>query len=286
MQNPTRDRVRAFLGGKSKRPRIEAAAGSNEATVYVYDYIGWLGVEAEPFVRELAALQVDTIHVRINSPGGDVFDGRTIANALKHHRAHVVCHVDGLAASIASIIAIAGDEVRMAEGSFMMVHNPWVFAIGDANDLRELAYTLDKIGASLRDSYVQRSGIDAGEIQRMMDEETWMDAAEAVALGFADVAEGQEGDESASARFDLSVFDHAPEQLAAAHGERRKRSRPPTIRECEARFREDLGLSHAEARRAAAAVYRTDPAPRDEDEGLAGVLAALERRGTALATTT
>jgi ATP-dependent Clp protease protease subunit len=286
MQNPTRDRVRAFLGGRPKRPRIEAAAGSNEATVYVYDYIGWLGVEAEPFVRELAALQVDTIHVRINSPGGDVFDGRTIANALKHHRAHVVCHVDGLAASIASIIAVAGDEVRMAEGSFLMIHNPWVLAIGDANDLRELADTLDKVGGSLRDTYAARSGLAADEIQSMMDEETWMDAAEAVALGFADVAEGAAGDDAA-ASFDLSVFAHAPEQLAAAQRSRpARRSRPPTIRECEARLRDELGLSHTEARRAAAAVFRTDPAPRDEDEGLAGVLAALERRGTALATTT
>jgi ATP-dependent Clp protease protease subunit len=282
MQNPTRDRARAILGGKPKRPRIEAAAGGQEATVYVYDFIGFMGVEAEPFVREIAALQVQTIHVRINSPGGDVFDGRTIAHALKNHAARVVVHVDGLAASIASIVALAGDEVRMAEGSFLMIHNPWVLAIGDAKDLRKTAEVLDKLEVSLRDTYVARSGIDAAEIQQMMDEETWMDAEEAVALGFADVAEAPDG--QASARFDLSVFAHVPEPLAARSGTQPRSSRPPTIRECEARFREEFGFSHAEARRAAAAVYRTTPDPRDEDGGMDQLAAALQQRGAAIAT--
>jgi ATP-dependent Clp protease, protease subunit len=281
MRNPTRERARAILGMKAKRPRIEAAG--REATVYVYDYIGWMGVEAEPFVRAVAALDVDTIHVRINSPGGDVFEGRAIANALKNHKANVVCHVDGLAASIASIIAIAGDEVRMAEGSFLMIHNPWVFAIGDANDLRELADTLDKVGASLRDTYAARSGQDPDEVQAMMDDETWMSAEEAVEMGFADAAEGAAS--GASASYDLSVFDHAPEKLAAAAKGPQKASRPPTIRECETRLRDELGLSHTEARRAAAAVFRTTPDPRDEDDsGLAKLAAALEKRGAALAT--
>lgn len=281
MRTTARDRARAILGMKAKKVRIEAAG--REATVYVYDYIGWMGVEAEAFVRELNALDVDVIHVRINSPGGDVFEGRSIANALKNHKARVVCHVDGLAASIASIIAIAGDEVRMAEGSFFMIHNPWWIVIGDANDMRESADILDKVGASLRATYTERSGQEAGEIERMMDAETWLDAEESVELGFADVAEGASS-AGASASFDLSVFAHAPEQLAASAGARRP-SRPPTIRECEARLRDELGLSHTEARRAAAAVYRTTPDPRDEDDGALAVLAAaLERRGAAIAT--
>lgn len=100
----------------ARQPRIRAE-GESEATVYIYDVIdSWFGVDAQELVREVAALNVERIHVRINSPGGSAFDGVAIYNALKRHPAEIITHVDGLAASAASVIAMAGDEIRMGEG--------------------------------------------------------------------------------------------------------------------------------------------------------------------------
>lgn len=280
MKNEMRDRVRAILAnGRPKRPRIEAAA--DEATVYVYDYIGWLGVEAEPLARQIAALDVSTIHVRINSPGGDVFEARAINQALRQHPAKVIVHVDGLAASAASVIAMVGDEVRMADGSFMMIHNPWWLAIGDATELREAADVLEKVQDSIRDTYARKSGLGPDEIQQMMDEETWLDADEAVERGFADVSESAAAGEP-SARFDLSIFDHAPEKIAAQSGENVLRSRPPTEREAERALR-DAGFSNSAAKAIIAGGFKATPEPRDED-GKARLKAALRKRGTALET--
>ena len=101
--------------------RIEAKADA-EATVYIYDEVSWWGVSAQQFAKDLAAIKAETIHLRLNSPGGAVFDGMAIYNALKAHQAKVVVHIDGLAASIASVIAMAGAEVRMAENAFLLVY--------------------------------------------------------------------------------------------------------------------------------------------------------------------
>ena len=160
-------------------------ADSDEATVYLYSAIGWLGIEAESFVPALNDIESPVINLRINSPGGDVFDARSIATAIRQHPARVVSHVDGLAASAATFIAIAGDEVVMAEGSFFMIHNPWTLALGDANDLRQVADTLDKVGESILQSYANQSSLDAEALREMMDAETWMTAEEAVENGFA-----------------------------------------------------------------------------------------------------
>src|SRR5687767_4269453 len=118
--------------------RLEAGRKEDEATIYIYDVIdSYFGVDAQELVKQLAGLDVKTIHVRINSPGGYVFEARALYNALRRHPAEVISHVDGLAASAASFVALAGDQVLMGEGSFLMIHNAWGIAIGEAEVMRK-----------------------------------------------------------------------------------------------------------------------------------------------------
>jgi ATP-dependent protease ClpP protease subunit len=130
------------------------------------------------------------VTVRINSPGGSVFDGFAIYNLLRAHNGSVTVHVDGLAASAASVIAMAGDEVIMGAASMLMIHDPWTMAVGDSGEMRKTAETLDKIRDSIVDAYASKaSDVDREEIARMMAEETWMTATEAQSMGFASKTE-------------------------------------------------------------------------------------------------
>mgnify|MGYP000966789989 FL=1 len=166
--------------------RMQASAES-EADIYIYDEIGYWGVTARQFVNDLKALgDITHINLHINSPGGDVFDGIAIFNALKHHGAAITVHIDGLAASMASVIAMVGNPVIMPENTMMMIHKPWGFAGGDANDMRDYADLLDKVESVLIPAYAQKTGKTNEEIAAMLDDETWMDGNECVALGFAD----------------------------------------------------------------------------------------------------
>lgn len=146
----------------------------------------WWGDEVTPsaFLSELTHMTGD-LTVHINSPGGDVFAGVTIYNALKDYHGHVVVKVDGLAASIASIIAMAGDEIIMSPGSMMMIHNPWSTIGGNADELREAADILDQIEENLVPIYSNRTGLSVEEIKQLLDDETWLSAEKAVELGFA-----------------------------------------------------------------------------------------------------
>lgn len=166
------------------------AKGDEAAEVWIYDQIGasfWEeGVTAKNFIKELTAIKAGQINLHINSPGGSVFDGVAIYNALKNHPATVTTFVDGLAASIASVIALAGDKVVMAENSLYMIHNPWGFAQGDAEEMRKTAEMLDKVRGTLLTTYMSKTGKDEAELIAMLDAETWLDAKEALAHGFID----------------------------------------------------------------------------------------------------
>lgn len=153
----------------------------------IYDEIGGWGISAQQFARELAGLgRVTTINARIHSPGGDVFEGMAIYNLLKGHPAHKICHIDGLAASMASVIAMAFDEVIMPANAMIMIHKPWGGTIGDADEMRKYADLLDKVESTLISAYIQKTGLAEDELQAMLAEETWLTGAEAVAKGFAD----------------------------------------------------------------------------------------------------
>ena len=211
--------------------QIKAADSGDHADILIYSEIGesfWTEtVDAKSFVTDLQELDVATIAVRINSPGGSVFDGVAIYNALKRHPAAVTTHVDGVAASIASIVALAGDRVVMAKNATMMIHNPWSMAMGDAAELRKTADLLDKLRGTLLSTYADKSGQPDDVIAEAMDAETWYDADEAVAFGLADVIENYEAPIAQLAQFSpkaLDRFRHTPDRIAAALRERPKQA--------------------------------------------------------------
>lgn len=195
---------------------IHAKAEAEHADVLIYDYIGWGGVTAADFAKELQEIKAKTITVRLNTPGGDVFDGLAIHNSLKAHGATIHVKVDGLAASIGSIIAMAGSLITMGESAFLMIHNPWALVIGNANDMREMADTLDKIGGSLAGVYATRKNVTKDQAQAWMNAETWFTAEEAVAAGLADAVEAQPVAENRAA-FDLSGYANLPAALQPTH---------------------------------------------------------------------
>ena len=166
-----------------------AAEGSTEAEVSIYDAIGGYDINAKDFANDLKEIEAETIHLRINSPGGCVIDGNAICNALQRHSAKVITHIDGLAASMASVVAMAGDEVHMADNALLMIHNPWTVTIGDADELRADADLLDKMSANILASY-GRSQYEPEELKNLMDAETWFTAQEALDAGFIDHIEG------------------------------------------------------------------------------------------------
>lgn len=167
------------------------ARGNDAAEIYLYGAIGgdWYGegVTAKQFANDLKGLgNVKTIDLRINSEGGSVFDGKAMYSLLNEHPAKIIVHVDGLAASAASFIAMAGDEIEIAEGGFVMIHNAYMVAIGDAREMRRAADMLETVNNTIVDVYVSRTKGDRKAIQQMMDDETWLTGADAVKHGFAD----------------------------------------------------------------------------------------------------
>jgi len=160
------------------------AAGEPE-TLSIYDEIGFWGVQAKDFRTSLAAVKSSTINVEINSPGGDVFAGVAIYNMLKSSGKEIVVKVMGVAASAASLIAMAGDKIQMPKNTMLMVHNPWSFAMGNADELREHADTLDKIGNSLLGTYMAKTGMAEDEMKALLAKDTWLTADEALEMGFA-----------------------------------------------------------------------------------------------------
>jgi ATP-dependent Clp protease protease subunit len=169
--------------------QIEAKADKT-AKINIHDQIGegWdgKGTTARKFIQDLDALNVDTISLHINSPGGSVFDGVSIYNALKAHKAKINVVVDGIAASIASVIAMAGDKITMPEAAMMMIHDPSGFVMGNAAAMRKTAEALDKIKGSIVTAYMTRSKEDQDKVENMMADTTWLSAKEAVHIGFAD----------------------------------------------------------------------------------------------------
>ena len=166
------------------------AKAAGAAEIKIYDEIGMWGITARQFSDELAALgQVKQISLVIHSPGGDVFDGIAIYNLLKKHPANLTVHIDGLAASMASVIAMAGDKVVMPENAMLMIHKPWGISGGNAKEMRDYADLLDKVEAVLIPAYASKTGKSADELAKMLEGETWLNGRECVEQGFADELE-------------------------------------------------------------------------------------------------
>lgn len=168
-----------------------------EAEILLYGVIGddgyWDEVTSKEFADQLKEVEdATTIAVRINSPGGDVFAGQAIYSMLKRCKAQIVVYVDGLAASIASLVAMAGDKVIMPKNSMMMIHKPWTISAGNANDMRQQADTLDKVEESMLAAYVEKTGLAEDEIKQLLADETWLTASMALDKGFCDEIEENE----------------------------------------------------------------------------------------------
>ncbi len=178
---------------KAKQPFIiRSAVDKKSAEIIIYSPIGesmWSdAISAKQFSEALNKLDpsVDTLNVRINSPGGDVFDGVAIYNRLKQHKAKVVVHIDGLAASIASVIALAGDEIIIGDGALFMIHLPWTMAMGNRMEMENTINLLMDVEEQLIGIYARKTGMGRSEIKKMLEAETWMDAEEAISKGFVD----------------------------------------------------------------------------------------------------
>lgn len=174
-------------------PGVKAAGESKEAerSISIYDAIGydyWTGegVTARRVAAALRSMGAGPVTVNVNSPGGDVFEGLAIYNLLREHDGEVTVKVLGLAASAASFIAMAGDKVQIARAGFLMIHNSWVIASGNRNDMREIADWLEPFDAAMADIYATRTGLDAKAVAKLMDAESWIGGAAAVEQGFAD----------------------------------------------------------------------------------------------------
>ncbi|RYF07353.1 MAG: Clp protease ClpP [Comamonadaceae bacterium] len=171
------------------QPEVRAAAEGDNA-ISIYDAIGesWdgTGVTSKRIGAALRSIGAGKdVTVNLNSPGGDFFEGVAIYNLLRQHEGKVTVRVMGLAASAASVIAMAGDEILMGDGAFLMVHNAWAVAVGNRHDMRDAADRLEPFDASMASVYAARSGISTAEAAALMDKETWIGAAQAVEDGFA-----------------------------------------------------------------------------------------------------
>lgn len=177
----------------------------------IYSDIGAGGVTFKEFNAELNRLKgVNTLIIGINSDGGDVTVGSAIYNVLSRFPAKKIVRIEGVAASMASVIAMVGDEIIMPENALMMIHNPWGSITGGAEQLKSLGDALATMQVNIRNAYVKRTGINADEIQGMMDRETWLSARDAVRLGFADRVEGELKVAALAALPDIGRFKNAP----------------------------------------------------------------------------
>ena len=181
---------------------IQNKAGTT-ADVYIFDEIGTYGVTAQEFITDIKDLKDTPINLRINSLGGDVFDGMAMYNVIKRREAKTTVYIEGIAASIATIIALGADEVVMAENSLFMIHNAWGGTMGESKDMRKTADTLDKITSELTDIYRKKTGLSYDALAEMMDEETWLNANEAYELGFIDTISDSI---KVAAKYDVSKF--------------------------------------------------------------------------------
>lgn len=204
------------------------AARADDNSISIFDVIGadyWGdGVTASRIAAALRSIGGADVTVNINSPGGDMFEGLAIYNLLREYEGKVTVKVLGLAASAASVIAMAGDEVQIGRGAFLMIHNCWVYAMGNRHDLQQIASDMEPFDKAMNDIYGARTGLDAATIDAMMDAETYIGGSDAVEKGFADrllaADEISDGDDSPAAA--LRKLDAMLAKTDAPRSERRK----------------------------------------------------------------
>lgn len=256
--------VRSAKSNRALNKKTDAKNKLTEKTVYLYgDIGGYFGVDHLEFVKDFNAITEGRVHLRIDSQGGDVFAARAIKTAIQQHPANVVAHIDGLAASAASFLAMGADEIEIVDGGFFMIHNALsfmdVFGYFNSDDLESLKDTIDKeitlhgkINEAIARDYIKKTGKEMEQVLGWMSEETWFTAQEALENGFVDrVYDGDPVEGS----YDLSVFSKAPESLELRNKNASKRTIEKALR--------DVGLSNKEAKAVLAGTF--GDGLRDED---------------------
>lgn len=218
--------------------KIEASA-DDQAEILVYDVIGWPYNDAGDLVRYINGLKGKDILVRLNTPGGDVFDGMAIFNSLANHKGKVTIRIEALAASMGSVLAMAGKEIQAYSNTMMMIHDPWTYMAGNQYELREMADLLEKISGNMLDVYTGRSKVGKREMKEIMKAETWYTAKEAKEKGFINTI--LETGKATKAQFDLTMYTNAPDGICSIEG------RDLTEREIERALR-DAGASRSFAK--------------------------------------
>jgi ATP-dependent Clp protease protease subunit len=225
------------LKNRKIQPQFSAKTAGTTLEILIYAEIGidwWTGEGVTPIdvaAAVKAAGEFDTIVLRINSPGGNCFDGVTIHNLLRSLGKPITVFVDGMAASAASVIAMAGDTINIGQGAMLMVHNAMWGVFGDARALRKGADDIENISITVGAIYVARTGLDADAIKAIMDAETWLSGEQAVEQGFADavvtVDEGRAAQaKQLAAQFSMKGFKHVPAELRARKGPRNESINP------------------------------------------------------------
>ena len=182
---------------------INSKASNEIVDIYIFDEIGSFGMNAQSFIDEIKPYKNSPISLHINCVGGDVFDGMAIYNILKKRTAETTVYIEGIAASMGSVIALAADKVVMAENSLFMIHNAWGGAMGESKELKKTANLLEKISNEIADIYIKKTNLPYNKVKEMMDEETWLNADEALALGFIDSISDAI---KVAAKYDVSKF--------------------------------------------------------------------------------
>ena len=231
----------------------------SEATVYLYgDIGGWFGIDPQEWIKEFNAIDASTIHLRIDSGGGDVFAARAMKTTIMQHPSKIIAHIDGLAASAASFFAMGADEIEIVDGGFIMIHNAMsfmdVFGYFNISDLEKLLTDIQrevdlhvKINDSIASDYVKRSGMTKEKVLELMDAETWFTAQEAIDNGMADRI--YDGD-PVEGNYDLSSFSNTPENVHARNTNFAKREIEKALR--------DAGLSNKEAKKILSEGFKSD----------------------------
>lgn len=210
------NRLLQLIRQNLEAPRnIAVKAEGEEATLYIYDAIGgWFGLPAADFVKELNGISAPTIHLRINSPGGDVFEARAMATAIREHKSNIIAHVDGVAASAATLLAIAAKKTVMSEGAFFMIHQAWSIAMGNADDMLRMVDLLEKADLSIAADYMKKTGKPKQQVVDWMAAETWFTAQEAKDAGFVDELAGDaDAAAKAAGQWNLAAYDKLPAAL-------------------------------------------------------------------------
>lgn len=253
--------------------KIDITNKDDEATIYLYgDIGGWFGIDSQEFIKEFNGLTAKTIHLRVDSGGGDIFSARAIKTAIMQKDAKVIAHIDGLAASAASFLVMGANEIEIVDGGFMMIHNALsfldVFGYFNLKDIEELINSLDKekelqekINETIANDYAKRTGKDKDEYLSMMDATTWFTAQEALENGLVDrVYDG----EVVENKYDLSIYNNVPEKLKVrvnSNGNETKKEL--NERDLEKNLR-DVGYSRNQAKDIVAKVFRDERDARNE----------------------